>query len=141
MDWPARFLSRVRTEPDGCWLWTGYVTATGYGRVAVPGRRKLYAHRVSYELHVGPIPVGLTLDHLCRNKLCVRPDHLEPVTLAENIRRAWPRRTHCPYGHSLADAYVDRSARGSQRKCRTCHLSRVRARHARRRAAQRLDDS
>ncbi len=75
----------VEIQPDGCWVWTGYLSP--YGKFGVSGRRPV-AHRWSYEYHVGPIPDGLTIDHLCRNPSCVRPDHLEPVTLQENMRRA-----------------------------------------------------
>jgi hypothetical protein len=71
-----------RAEPNGCWRWLGRFDANGYGR---QGRR--WAHRIVYELLVGPIPAGAVLDHLCRTKWCVNPDHLEPVTHAENCRR------------------------------------------------------
>lgn len=86
-DW-ERFWLKVEmgTAPSGCWLWTGS-TANGYGQARVGGKT-VRAHRASYELLVGPIPEGLTLDHLCHVKNCVRPEHLEPVTAAENTRRA-----------------------------------------------------
>lgn len=71
---------------DGCWLWEGG-TRGGYGRIKLVGHGSLSAHRASYEHHVGPIPEGLVLDHLCRNPACINPAHLEPVTIAENIRR------------------------------------------------------
>lgn len=80
------FLARVQKEPGGCWIWTGRRSAAGYGylwRV----RRYLLAHRVSYELHVGPVPPGVDVDHLCSNPSCCNPHHLEPVTHAENQRR------------------------------------------------------
>ena len=80
-----RFWAKVAGEGE-CWVWTGARQSSGYGCMGRDGRRFL-AHRYAYELTVGPIPAGLTLDHLCGNKVCVRPEHLEPVTLAENVRR------------------------------------------------------
>ena len=77
---------RFVAKTDTCWLWTG-ATASGYGLFW--DERQVRAHRWAYESEVGPIPEGLQLDHLCRVPLCVRPDHLEPVTGAENMRRMW----------------------------------------------------
>lgn len=85
-----RFWSKVDRDPD-CWLWLGLRNAYGYGRFFIPGGERL-AHRYAYEFEVGPIPEGLTLDHLCETPACVRPDHLEPVTNAENLRRRHARR-------------------------------------------------
>ena len=76
-----------KAGPGGCWLWLGLKNESGYGRIEVGGRN-LKAHRRAYELTVGPIPDGLTIDHLCRTKACVNPRHLEPVTLRENLARA-----------------------------------------------------
>lgn len=76
--------SRIKRSGE-CWLWTG--GHSWYGAIRI-GRKVLRVHRVVYELLVGPIPAGLVLDHLCENKLCVNPDHLEPVTQSENMRRA-----------------------------------------------------
>ena len=74
-------------EPvSGCWRWTGRATREGYGWVWWDGRAR-WAHRLSYELHVGPIPEGLVVDHLCGHPWCVNPEHLEPVTERENLRR------------------------------------------------------
>jgi hypothetical protein len=81
-----RLLARVAADDDGCWLWTGATTAAGYGVLSVDDRL-VYAHRLSYEIHVGPIPDDLTIDHLCRKPRRVRPACLEPVTRAENTRR------------------------------------------------------
>ena len=85
------------------------------------------AHRVAYELQVGPIPVGLQLDHLCRVRSCVNPAHLEPVTSAENTRRGLrAMKTHCPQGHPYAGENLLIRPTG-QRRCRTCHLAGKRA--------------
>src|SRR5206468_3686622 len=81
---PAHFGTRVRKDSDGCWLWTGWVDADGYGRISV--NHKGYAvHRLAYEALVGPIPAGCEIDHLCRKPACVNPLHLEPVTHLQNI--------------------------------------------------------
>ena len=95
-----RFWSKVdRTDPASCWLWLGQVNQWGYGhfrrtpRASQTGRSAtVKAHRFAYELLIGPIPPGLTLDHLCCQQACVRPDHLEAVTNAENLRRRHARR-------------------------------------------------
>ena len=82
-----RLLSKIdRTEE--CWTWIGKTYRGGYGRISRSGRQ-IAAHRAVYELLVGPIPEGLVLDHLCRNRRCVRPEHLEPVSLVENLRRGF----------------------------------------------------
>ena len=75
-----------KDRSDGCWLWRGKCLASGYGYLSVEGQTT-FAHRVSYEYHVGPIPEGLHIDHLCRVRNCVNPEHLEPVTHKENHRR------------------------------------------------------
>jgi hypothetical protein len=82
----ARFWSYV-TKTEGCWEWKGAKDGDGYGHLGVAGS-VVGAHRYAYELLVGPIPEGLHLDHLCRNRPCVNPDHLEPVTQAVNVGRA-----------------------------------------------------
>jgi hypothetical protein len=85
-----RLLASI-ARSDGCWEWTGCLNSDGYGHMQVAGRVRS-THRLAYELIVGPIPQGLVLDHLCRNRACARPDHLEPVTNEENIRRGiWAR--------------------------------------------------
>jgi hypothetical protein len=104
-----RFMAKVSARPDGCWQWMGATDRYGYGLSLFYGRRerKHMAHRVAYEQFVGPIPEGLVIDHLCRNKGCVNPDHLEPVTIGENVLRGEtiPARnllkTHCHRGHEF----------------------------------------
>jgi hypothetical protein len=119
-----RLWSRV-TKTETCWLWMGN-TSWGYGGISVEGKHKK-VHRVSYEILVGPIPEGLVLDHLCRVKSCVNPEHLEPVTQRENVLRGEGRtadnasRTHCKYGHPYSgeNLYV-RPSRPTERECRAC---------------------
>lgn len=88
---PDRFWRKVQKTP-GCWRWTGAIQSAGYGSIGLGEGRVGSAHRVAYELLVGPIPPGLTIDHLCRNTWCVNPAHLEAVTHQENVRRAWAAR-------------------------------------------------
>ncbi|MDT0223491.1 HNH endonuclease signature motif containing protein [Gordonia sp. AC31] len=112
----AKFWSRVE-KSDGCWLWRGSSTIWGYGQFnhSHPGLTKR-AHKLSWESSNGPVPDGLVLDHLCRNRMCVRPDHLEPVTNRENVLRGVgitaqnARRELCVNGHQLDD----------RRLCSTC---------------------
>lgn len=105
-----------------CWIWRGGTNGR-YGHLSA-GRRgegHVYVHRLAYELLVGPIPEGLTIDHQCRNHRCVNPEHLEPVPLRENIKRAadQDRRSHCPSGHVFDDANTYRDSNG-WRHCRSC---------------------
>ena len=83
----ARFEAKVdKSRPDGCWQWTAATNGRGYGQIWI-APKYMVAHRVAYKLFVGPVPEGLDLDHLCRNRGCVNPEHLEPVTRRENVRR------------------------------------------------------
>ena len=131
-----RFWSKVVAREDGCWVWTGSRGRWGHGRVQRGGRNSVVlAHRVAYELLVGEIPKGLTLDHLCFNTSCVNPTHLEPVTNAENVRREMQRLrpTHCPKGHPYDEANTSLGVRPDgriRRDCRTCARERMRQRVA-----------
>jgi hypothetical protein len=123
--------ARSMPEPNsGCWLWTGTMFPNGYGMVRNVNARRgaALAHRVSYELHCQPIPDGLVIDHLCRNRCCVNPAHLEPVTFTENCVRgvglkkghAFQRaKTHCPKGHPYDEANTY-WRKGGARGCREC---------------------
>lgn len=116
-----RFWPKVSPEPNsGCWLWEGAVHTNGYGNFYVDGKYRR-AHRVSYEMHKGQIPDGLVIDHLCRNTFCVNPDHLEPVTHGENVRRGENRnrdKTHCKWGHEFTPDNT--LMRKGGRACRKC---------------------
>lgn len=131
-----RFMAHVARPEDAhvkCWEWQGAKDGTGYGKLW-DGKRLSPAHRVAYELFVGPIPSGLQIDHLCRNRACVNPAHLEPVTCRENILRGVglsavnAKKTQCLRGHS--EWYVWRG----ERHCKVCRLVRNREFTAMRRA-------
>lgn len=103
-----------------CWLWTASVDVHGYGYVSM-ARRKIKAHRWVYENLVGPIEEGLVIDHLCRVRHCVNPDHLEPVTRAvNNARGYWAIKRYCPQGHDQTDPAHVYVRRNGKRMCRTC---------------------
>lgn len=119
-------IPEYRPDLGPCWIWQGSTVGDGYGNIGTGGKfgPRARAHRVSYELIKGPIPDGLTLDHLCRVRACCNPDHLEPVTLEENKRRGFSppainaRRDHtkCIHGHAY------RHPTDRKRGCTTCRI-------------------
>lgn len=125
----TRLWSRVTVKP-GCWEWTGAVTHNGYGQIGLGGAggKRVRVHRLAYELRNGPIQAGLEIDHLCRNRRCCNPAHMEAVTREENIRRGNApnainaRKTHCNRGHALSGENLRMLTRGRRimRSCRTC---------------------
>lgn len=121
----ARFWAKVDKTKD-CWLWTAARDPNGYGRFRL-NAHTVKAHRFAYTILVGPIPDGLTLDHLCKVRHCINPAHLEPVTHQENLLRGDTNaarniaKTYCPCGHPLeGENLVQSELRRGRRACRTC---------------------
>jgi hypothetical protein len=132
----TRFWRKVEVIPNGCWLWTAGKFSNGYGCFYLGGkpRRNALAHCFSYEHFVDRVPVDRELDHLCRVRHCVNPQHLEPVTRSENLLRSpligiANRKTHCKNGHPLSGENLYLSQ--GKKHCRECRLARKRAHRAR----------
>lgn len=128
----VRFWAKVQRSED-CWIWIGCRNKFGYGLFWYgSGEGHHVAHRWSWREAHGPVPPGLELDHLCKNKSCVRPDHLEPVTRSENMRRAtWKKNDFCRYGHPIVEL-------PHGRECVTCRRARSALYTAKRKAAREL---
>lgn len=124
----ALFQARLDIQEGGCWLWRGWLSESGYGDFQVDGK-KTRAHRASYEHHVGQIPAGLVIDHLCRVRHCVRPEHLEAVTQSVNVRRGLSvqLKERCLNGHSMAEharTSTNPKTGWISRICRACDRAR-----------------
>ena len=126
-----RFWLKVN-KTDTCWLWTGATSSEGRYGTAICEKRQQPAHRVAYQLLVGPIPDGLDIDHLCRVTLCVRPGHLEPVDHRTNVLRGTSKqaqnavKTHCKRGHEFTPENTRMRPLG--RNCRQCDRDREKTR-------------
>lgn len=116
-------IDKAYEDEFGCWIWEKGFTNSGYAKATV-NYKTVLVHRFMYENLVGPIPEGMQLDHLCRDKRCINPDHLEPVTLQENMNRRNSYVIECKHGHSLTrdNLYITPDGR---RQCKTCRREAV----------------
>lgn len=132
-----RFHAKVIETDDGCWCWQGALTYNGYGQFW-DGTKTVRAHRWSYQHYVGAIPEGLTIDHLCKNPACVKPTHLEAVTIRENVLRGTgpsainAAKNRCDNGHEFNQENTYIRPDGGGRCCRTCWGERTKSYGSRR---------
>lgn len=124
-----------------CWIWTGFKTWEGYPRTGAANKGlSQYAHVAAYTLTIGPVPEGLQLDHLCKNRSCINPRHMEPVTPVVNSSRAkWATSTHCIHGHEFTECnthhYIQKRNGRPARRCKACHAIESHSRYLRQKAA------
>lgn len=117
MTLPDRFFDKLSVDYNGCWVWLACVNDAGYGIFRL-NNRNYRAHVLMFEYFIGPVPAGLVLDHKCRNRECANPDHVEPVTRGENVRRGLPFRLpleFCKNGHARTPDNINKFGR-----CITC---------------------
>ncbi len=138
-----RIARKYDIAENGCWEWTDSAGSRGYGALRVGGKKgkMIDAHRITYETFVGPVPGGLELDHLCRNRKCINLDHLEPVTKRINGLRGHSvcaenaRKTHCKFGHEFVST---KEGDRSRRRCMVCQNAAI-ARYQRRKKAGEIE--
>lgn len=124
LDWELHLISQLKPVGD-CLEWQGYVEPKGYGTIT-RNKKSKRVHRCTYEMVKGKIKKGLVLDHLCRNKICVNPDHLEPVTDGVNVLRGiglaakYARRNKCKHGHLFNESNTYFEPNKKARRCRKC---------------------
>lgn len=132
-----RLVCSVMISMDNCWFFAGKLSPQGYGQLRFYENGKHHywaAHRVMYENLVGPIPEGLVIDHLCRNPICINPEHLEPVTPRENVLRGssplagFAKQTHCKRGHEFTKDNTTIIGKSS-RRCKKCYVTYYTARN------------
>lgn len=136
-----RIAAKFEVDENGCWTWIASRNPNGYGQIAVDQRQR-GAHRVTYELVVEDIPGGHDIDHLCRNRACINPDHLEPVTRRENARRGLRgvlAPAECPSGHAFNEENAGLRGNGF-RYCKQCNRDRVRRAKQKRRVRPVVED-
>lgn len=130
-DLKKKIIGRKETDKNDCWNWSG-AKRKGYGMIKV-GMKQMSVHRVLYEILVAPIPEGYVIDHLCRNKSCINPAHLQPVTSKENTLRGTSfaainsKKTHCPKGHEYTQENLGKNKAG-RRVCKQCNRDRMKSR-------------
>jgi HNH endonuclease len=120
-----RIMAKVAIDENGCWRWMGYINELGYAKVSFEGQA-VSAHRIVYTHLIGPIPIGLEIDHICNVRDCLNPEHLRTVTHAENVRRAFPPLTEFRCGHPATAANTVRDSVSGYGRCAICRRDQAR---------------